>query len=160
MRSNKLIFFQLVFWSCFFIQSVAFAESKKFGIGAILGAPTGISAAYSLGNNRSIDAAAGWSLGDDVNYHIHSTYLMHKPGAFEIDHIDIDIYFGIGARIKERDTDNKDEDFRFGARAPFGVHYMFDDPPVEIFGEIALILDVLEETDVDFNLGIGARFWF
>lgn len=130
------------------------------GLGAIIGSPTGLSAAYKLSDRNMVDAAFGWSLSDDVNFHIHSTYLFLKPNAFQIDDIDFNIYYGIGGRIKDRDTRDKDDDFRLGARAPVGVHYQFDDPRIEVFGEAALILDLIEETDVDFNLALGARFWF
>jgi hypothetical protein len=142
------------------LSTTAWASNGNIGLGAIIGSPTGISAAYKLSNRNAVDAAFGWSLSDDVNFHIHSTYLWLKPAAFVIDDIDINVYYGIGGRIKDRDTRDKNEDFRLGARAPLGVHYQFDDPPIEIFAEVALILDVLEETDVDFNLALGARFWF
>lgn len=133
---------------------------EQFGVGVIVGAPTGFSGAYSLNDKSRIDFALGYSLADDVHYHIHSDYLFLKPKLFQIDNQDIDLYFGVGARIKDRDTDNNDDDFRLGIRGPMGLHYQFEDPNVEIFGEIALIFDFIEKTDVDFNLGLGARFWF
>ena len=145
-----LMFFSLPAWS----------KTGQFGLGFMVGAPTGISAAYKLSNKTMIDGAVGWSLGDDVNFHIHADYLWLKPGAFEIDEIPMNVYYGIGGRIKDRDTDDKDDDFRMGARVPIGIHYQFDDPPIEVFGEIALIMDVIESTAIDFNLGLGARFWF
>lgn len=107
-----------------------------------------------------IDAALGWSLGDDVNYHIHGDYLFLRPGALDIDDISLDTYFGIGGRIKDRDTNDSEDDFRLGVRVPLGIHYKFDDPTIEVFGEIAFIMDIIESTTLDFNLALGGRYWF
>lgn len=144
----------------FLSSSVAMGSSRQFGLGAIVGAPTGISASYQLTDSNRIAGALGWSLGDDVNYHIHGDFLLLRPGAVVIDEIPLDVYFGIGARIKDRDTNDKDDDFRLGARAPVGIYYHFEDPSIEVFGEFAFIMDVIESTALDFNLGLGARFWF
>lgn len=134
---------------------------QEFGLGFMIGNPTGVSVRKSLGSHNSVDGALGWSLGDDVDYHIHGDYLWHRPQVVDIDNILLDFYFGIGARLKDRDTDNNDDDeIRLGARVPAGLNYMFTDPSIEIFGELALILDVIESTAVDLNIAVGARYWF
>jgi hypothetical protein len=48
------------------------------------------------------------------------------------------IYFGGGIRYKFQD----DADDRFDFRAPVGLSSIFDDIPVDIFCEVAPILDV------------------
>lgn len=159
-RGQGLKFIRFFIVSLVFFSATSKASSGQLGLGAIIGAPTGVSVAYKLSSRNMIDGAFGWSLGDDVNYHIHGDYLFLKPNAFQIDDIPMDIYFGVGARIKDRDTNDKDDDFRLGVRVPIGIHYQFDDPTIEVFGELAPILDLIESTTLDFNLGLGARFWF
>ena len=65
-------------------------------------------------------------------------------------------YYGIGGRLKFQSK----KDNRFGIRIPLGAAYHFPKAPLDIFFEIAPIIDFVPETDLDFNIGIGARFYF
>ena len=42
----------------------------------------------------------------------------------------------------------------------FGIGYMFEDAPFDLFLEIAPILDLLPSTKMSANAGFGARFFF
>jgi hypothetical protein len=66
------------------------------------------------------------------------------------------VYIGVGPSIEFRDN----QDNRFGVRAPVGVSYMFENQPLDVFAEVAPILDFSPELRGDFNVGIGVRYWF
>lgn len=137
------------------------AKAGDFGLGIIIGAPTGVSGKYNLSPKNAIDGALAWDLGDDA-LHLHGDYLWHRKGDLRIDTVNLDWYFGVGGRIKFRDSKprDKDDDFRLGVRGPIGISYTFRDPRIEVFGELALILDLIESTDLDLDGGIGARYYF
>jgi hypothetical protein len=40
------------------------------------------------------------------------------------------------------------------------VAYTFRDAPVDVFGEVAPVIDVSPSTEGDFTAGVGARYWF
>ncbi len=155
-----------------FLQAGAFdgaPSTKTVGLGIILGSPTGLSGRFALSKENSIDFALSYSSNhndhdDDYHYHIHADYLYKFYDVIAIKKGELPFYAGIGARITEYDRDHHDyhhDDETFiGLRVPGGIQYEFANAPFEIFAEIALILDVVPEMDVDFNAGLGARFCF
>jgi hypothetical protein len=64
-------------------------------------------------------------------------------------------YVGIGARLKATEGDS-----RIGVRVPLGLDYVFDDTPIDIFFEIAPILDLAPSTDFRLNGSLGLRYFF
>lgn len=139
-------------------STVVFA--KNFGLGVVLGNPTGISANYMLGGNKSIDGALAFDLNGDDHFHIHSTYLFRHPKSLELDSVKMGWFWGVGAKFRTHDDRHGDNDYRLGPRGSIGINYIFPKAPVEIFGEIALIMNVIPKTDTDVDAGIGLRYYF
>lgn len=136
-------------------------KSEQLGLGIVVGDPTGISANYFLDNAHSIDAALAWS--DSFTFHLHGDYLLNKPRYFFVENKPIGLYYGIGARLRSRKSSKfaSDEDgIELGARAPVGLKYVFFDPRIEIFGELSAVFDVMPKTALDFDIGVGARYYF
>ena len=144
-----------------FISGTALAQSTlaergPFGLGAIFGVPTGINAKYFLDDLNAIDAAVAWDLSGDNDFHVHADYLFHTYSLITVEKGELPVFFGIGGRLKIRD-DKEDE---FGIRFPLGLAYVFADVPIDVFAEVAPILDVVHDTEFDLEGGIGARFYF
>ncbi len=141
------------------IAMPAAAEAGSAGIGFIVGEPTGISGKLFITENTAIDAAAAWSLVKDASFHIHADYLHHNfsilKREFGITEGELPLYFGIGGRVRFDDDDS-----RVGVRLVAGVSYIFDDAPLDVFFEIAPIMDLAPKTELDMNAGAGLRFWF
>ena len=131
--------------------SNTFAQ-KDFGIGIILGDPTGLSAKLYTGSNNAFDFGAAWSFKGDGNLLLQADYVWHSSlsktssGLFAL-------YYGIGGRIIFSDDPN------VGVRIPVGIDYIFSNAPVDIFLEVVPVLDLIPSTDFDLNGGIGVRFW-
>ncbi len=72
------------------------------------------------------------------------------------------MYYGVGVRLLEyrRKDDDENHNLRVGVRLPIGIAYRTTNPDLEIFGELAAILDVAPRTDVTIDAGIGVRFIF
>lgn len=136
-------------------SATSFSQDRGFGLGVIIGEPTGISLKGWLSSKTAIDAGVAWSFYRDNAFHIHADYLLHAFDVFETRER-IPLYYGIGGRIKTARRD----DARFGLRLVVGIGYMFRDAPVDLFLEIAPIVDLAPATELRGNAGFGARFFF
>ena len=134
----------------------AWAEGGPFGLGIILGEPTGISGKYYLNETHAIDGAVAWSLSGDNDFHLHGDYLFHEYSLIEPDKGKLPVYVGIGGRFLFRQS----RDTEFGVRIPVGLNYIFATIPIDLFGEIVPILDLFPDVEFDLEGAIGARFYF
>jgi len=98
---------------CF--STYAVAQDRSFGLGVIIGEPTGPS-------------------------------FKRLP-----------FYFGVGGRIKIEEGKKED---KIGVRIPVGLDYLFADTPLDIFVEVVPVLDLVPDTDLDFNAAVGIRYLF
>jgi hypothetical protein len=135
-----------------------------FGAGIIIFGPTGFSANYNFSKAHSLDAALAWSMNDDdQKFYFHSTYLWKRPNFFRIDKVQLNTHWGVGGRVISWDDPpgrDRESEVRLGVRGSGGVSYVFPNHPVELFGELALTMDLIPETDADLHLGLGARYYF
>lgn len=134
--------------------SSAFAQERGIGVGAILGEPIGGSFKMWLSDNTAVDAAVAHANWSDSGLSIHSDYLWHNFDWLSAGSGKLPVYFGVGGRVKFAD------DTQFGIRGPVGVSYMLDNVPVDVFGEVAPILDVTPGIRVEWSFAVGARYWF
>ena len=144
--------------------AVASANARTqddFGIGIIIGEPTGLSLKYWLDEEHAVDGAAAWSYSENDSFQLHSDYLIHNYDWLEAD--ELPVYYGIGARLKFKDDDGRgrNENYAiFGIRVPIGVTYLFGDEPVDLFFELVPVLDLSPEVELDINVAAGLRFYF
>ena len=129
---------------------------KKFGLGFMLGEPTGINAKYWLSENSAIDGMVGISWQGNDDFTTHLDYLYHLNDLFSIEEESFTVYFGGGPRFKVRDQG----DDIFGIRTVGGVAYMLKDAPVDLFAEAGPVFDFTPDFEVRYTIAIGARFWF
>ena len=141
---------------------------EGFGIGIMVGEPTGLSAKKWISDTTAIDAAAAWSFTDFNSFQLHVDYLWHNYDLIKTKELpgQLSVYYGIGGRIKLKSRNggngkgNKDEDTRLGVRVPVGLSYTLKENPVELFAEVVPLLDVVPEAELGIAAGIGARYYF
>lgn len=138
------------------MSGVSYAQGR-FGVGVIIGEPTGISYKSWIDSKTAMDIAAAWSFSDKSAFHIHADYLIHEFGLIEVRPGKLPLYYGIGGRVKLSGGNDGSE---IGVRIPVGVSYIFATQPLDAFIEIAPILDLAPATEIDVNGGLGIRFWF
>lgn len=136
------------------IAGSALAQTKKFGLGIILGEPTGVIFKYWTSRTTAFDVAGSWSFVGENSFHIHADYLYHSFDLFKVDRGKLPVYYGIGARLSLQDRT------RFGIRLPVGLSYMFDRAPFDIFLEIGPVLDLVPATEFNVLGFIGFRYYF
>ena len=147
-----LILFGLMFFSAGMPQQ-ATAQSRPFGAGIIVGSPTGLNFKYWQTRRKAIDVSAAWSFSRNDAFHLHGDFLRHRYDVLEADRTPL--YFGLGARLIIADNYS-----RFGIRFPLGVTHLFQQEPFDIFFEIAPILNLAPDTDLDIDGGFGIRYYF
>ncbi|MCB0327513.1 MAG: hypothetical protein KDD52_07835 [Bdellovibrionales bacterium] len=150
------------FFICFCVGIFPFEQAigETFGIGVLLGEPTGISGNLMLSRRSSIDMAVAYDLSGDENFETHVDYLYRSPNSINLDGLLLGWFFGVGGKFRTHDGNGGSDDFRIGPRVPIGINHEFAEVPVEIFAEFALIMNIIPATDVDFDTGIGARIYF
>ena len=146
-------------WMLFFVLTFGgswsgYAQGSGFGLGVILGEPTGVSAKYWVSTRNAVDAGFAWSFRHKGFFHVHADYLWHVPLNIETPQ-QFTFYVGIGGRLGFSSGSAI-----FGARIPVGIVYWPHDIPLDIFLEVAPLLDLTPATEFTANGGIGVRFYF
>jgi len=131
-----------------------FAQSSGFGLGAVFGEPTGLSAKVWSSEKTAVDGALAWSFYTPGYLHLHADFLIHNFDLIDVSEGQLPFYFGFGAFL------NFSSDLGLGFRVPLGLAYHFDSAPLEIFAEIVPGLSLLPATDFYLGGGIGIRYYF
>ena len=138
------------------ISTDSFARKDGFGLGVIIGEPTGPSFKVWTGPKTAIDGAVAWSLDGNEDIHLHMDYLIHDFSVAKVDQGRFPLYYGIGGRIRFHDGNQDDQ---IGVRIPVGMAYLFAKSQLELFFEVVPIVDLAPDTELDFNGGVGIRFY-
>jgi len=148
----KRVAFFLLF--LFFVSLSLQAQDKGFGLGIIAGEPTGVSVKQWVSGRTAFDLGLAWSFRHSGFFHLHADYLWHFPEAIESTERLI-LYAGIGGRFGARK-----DDALLGVRIVGGLAYWPRSAPIDIFVEIAPVMDLVPATELSSNGGIGIRFFF
>ena len=152
---RKLILISVVVLASFI--SVMAEGAGDFGLGVIVGEPTGPCFKYWTSQKTAIDGAVAWSFSKNSRMHLHADYLIHNFTLIKVDKGRMPFYFGLGGRIRFAEGNADDN---IGVRIPVGLAYLFDNSSIDIFFELVPILDLAPDTDLDFNGALGVRFFF
>jgi hypothetical protein len=138
------------------------ADGGPFGLGLILGSPTGIDGKLYFNKQNALDFAVGEAFVNERGFHLHADYLWHPVMLTQDEAFFLPLYLGVGGRFlnHERHTDTATH---LGVRAPLGILFDFKRIPLDIFLEVAVVVDIIrpsEDDIVDLNVGVGVRYYF
>lgn len=150
MARSIMLFVSVALLICGAVQ----AQDSGFGLGIIIGEPTGISAKQWIDSRTAIDGAIAWSFEKKNALHLHGDLLYHSFTPPRINRGKFAWYYGIGGRIKFED------DSKVGVRVPLGMDYLLGTAPLDFFLELVPILDLAPSTDFSLNAAIGIRYFF
>ena len=142
------------------------AQSSGFGLGIMLGEPTGLSGKLWLSGDKALGMGLAWGgVGVPGGYlHLHGDYLFHKMDLISVSKGKLPLYFGPGVRMRiwddNNDRENDNDGLDLGIRFPVGLAYLFDGAPIDVFLEVAPTLDLIPSSSLDVDGGIGVRYWF
>ena len=153
---SKLIFGAVTALIILAISTSAYARKDGIGLVVIIGDPTGPTFKVWTGPKTAIDGAVAWSLDANEDMHLHVDYLIHDFSVAKVDKGQFPLYYGIGGRIRFH---NGNQDDQVGVRIPLGMAYLFAKSQLELFFEVVPIVDLAPNTELDFNGGVGIRFY-
>ncbi len=138
------------------VSSVTFAlsQDKGFGVGVILGEPTGLSGKVWVSEQNAVDFGLAYSFRSKGYFHVHADYLWHFPDVIQSTER-FPLYVGLGGRFAAGRGSGI-----FGVRIPLGIAFWLRSAPLEFFLEVAPIVDLAPATELTANGGLGARFYF
>ncbi len=152
----------------FFSVQTSNAQERKFGLGVIIGEPTGISAKLWTSNNNAFAFGLGWSMGGDrfgrwhdgyykggSRVHIHMDYLWHAFGVIHSTER-FPLYYGIGGRINSGAGYNSS----VAVRGVFGIAWLPRETPIDIFLELVPSLQLTSSTGFGIDASLGSRYYF
>ena len=152
----------------FFSVQMSNAQQRTFGLGLIIGEPTGISAKLWTSSINAFDFGLGWSMGGDWignNYygyhnrgsriHFHMDYLWHSYDAIRSSER-FPLYYGIGGRINS----GADYNSSLAVRGVFGIAWLPHNTPIDVFLELVPSLQLTSTTGFGIDAGFGARYFF
>lgn len=128
----------------------AISRAGQWGVGLMLGDPSGISVKYWQDDKTAFDFALGSQLGV-AGIGIHADYLLHMYPFEEAQ--EAPIYVGGGLFLGGSDT------LGAGARGVFGICYLFDEP-FDIFFELAPKFVLAPDLGFTMSLALGGRIYF
>jgi hypothetical protein len=146
-----------------------FSANKSFGLGLMIGSPTGLSGKYFLGADTAVDFGVGFihrhRYHDDEALHVHADFLWHPAVLASTQPFELPIYFGVGGRLLQHDRyrDDYDDDTHLGVRAPLGIALDFNRVPLDIFFELAFVIDLVTDDHhgyFELDGAVGVRYYF
>lgn len=135
------------------------AHAEDLGVGVILGDPSGLSGKMKLDGNHSIDGALAYSSGKHSGTQFHADYLWDRARSWGTTQGPLDMYYGLGGRLISYSDENKSK-ISIGPRGSLGLSFNINNPNLELFGEIAMVLEVTPSMSADLDAGVGARIRF
>ena len=149
------------------ITFTCYSQDSGFGMGIIVGEPTGISAKLWMTGTSGLVFGAAWSFltdesestenGEGSHLHLafHIDYVFHALDLFDIPGGKVGAYIGGGGRIKILDNG-----IILGCRIPLGLVYFNEPLTIDVFIELVHVMELYPETRVSGNGGIGIRYYF
>jgi hypothetical protein len=138
------------------VPAVAGDNAEGFGLGLMLGEPSGLSAKMWTGTRNALDGGLAWSTSKNSGAAAHVDYLWHVHDMAKTGKGILPFYYGVG--IRYRDHDDSDPDF--GVRFPLGLDYLFARSAFDVFFELVPVLDLAPEQEFSVNLAVGGRYFF
>jgi hypothetical protein len=150
------------------VAAPASKARAEVGIGAFIGEPTGLDLKLGLSPRSALDLVFGfyshWNDRDGIDdgTYAHVTYLV-TPLVTSGNSVIVPLRLGIGGAVFD-DRGRYDGDLHIAARFPLEVALVFRNSPIEIYGEIALKMTIVDQGAdhpfLDLDGGIGIRFYF
>ena len=122
---------------------------------------------YRLSQQNSFDAALGFGFG--ANLHMHADWLYEGDDLLDDSGARLGWFVGVGGVVifddhddnGQGNDDNEDDEVDLGARVPVGLELRFSElRQLELFAEIALGIEIVDDPGPFLSGGIGARWFF
>jgi hypothetical protein len=147
-----------------------FSQDRGFGLGIVLGEPSGISGKLWTSQTNAFDFCLGWSATGDRYYILKDARYYHRGGVWIHFHADylwhsfntirskerFPLYYGVGVLLGGGD----DPFASIGVRGVLGIAWLARKAPFDVFLEIAPVLHLAPFIGLGMNAGLGGRYYF
>ena len=164
MRSLRVVKWVLILVMMILV-TVSARTQGKFGVGVILGEPTGVAWKYRISGENAVDGAIGLSPADRVRFHVDYLWQKHSFQAEGLLlHYGAGVAFGTGGSrylaLSRGDTYVlHQEDLGFALRGVVGLTYEIPRSPFDAFLEIAPLLILSPASGMVIDAGLGVRIY-
>lgn len=138
-------------------------EKGTFGIGLIIGEPTGICGKLYLKDDQAIQAAVGGAFVGG-GFQVHADYVFHPFILQARESFVLATYIGPGVRFIQYTNGREATSNAIGLRATGGLLFDFKNVPLDAFIEVAGVFEYEfadgEGAGIALNAGAGVRYYF
>ena len=130
------------------------AQQRAFGIGALIGTPSGISATFSKSPDRFLDILLAWDVEENTTFqgHYNFKFMTFEKGKDQ----ETILYGGPGVFFRTTDLDNRTD---FGFSGNFGIGWTLKQD-VQIYAEISPKIGLVRLSNMTMTGGLGFRYLF
>lgn len=143
-------------------------EPDGFGMGLVLGEPTGLAFALRDKEMSNIQAAVGWSFANG-SLHLTADYtrnlIIFRPD--DTPDVRYPLYVGIGGRLKVGNNNGDSNKNRgeldaasLGVRVPVGCAMLPTEQRIDVFLEVAPVMLLIPSAAFGFDAALGSRIFF
>lgn len=124
--------------------------NSEFGLGLVVGEPSGLNAQFFWGPKSAVDVTAAWSWNDwfmtTADFQVYD-YIGDAPREWRW-------YYGLGGYLAVPEHDGI-----LGIRIPLGIKYHVPHSQIDVWAEVAPALQVIPGTEAEFHGGLGVTLW-
>lgn len=143
------------------------AMAKTWGLGAVLGDPTGLSANYFLSETRTIHSILAYDIDGDDDLFLASHYTWRRPTDINLETFTLGWFYGAGAQLEYHDHSHHhrhyhrhDDRLNIGPSGTLGLFHEFKEVPLELFLKSNLTVYIVNDTDADADVMLGLHYNF
>jgi hypothetical protein len=135
--------------------------ARGFGLGVVIGEPTGLTLSLRPTEARAVQSHVSWSFLTG-RFRVSLDYLQSVVVVDAPARLDLPLYVGLGATMGAEGGPPWDEagDPWLGARVPVGISALPEVAPLEVFAEVAPVVYVFPEASAGLEGVLGARVFF
>lgn len=150
---KKIIFLVFIL---FISLNIIDAQTRNFGLGIMLGDPSGLNGKYYLNSINAIEVGLGVGVfGIENSFAMHVDYLYHNYDLIKATE-KFPVFYGFGVRIRSKE----DAEFGLGVRGVVGIQWVSQSMNMDIFLHVAPVFKLLPATKFGVDGSIGARYYF
>ncbi len=149
---------KIIFMLFFVVASVSLidAQTRNFGLGIMLGDPSGLNGKYYLNSINAVEVGLGVGVfGGENSFAMHVDYLYHNYDLIKATE-KFPVFYGFGVRIRSKE----DAEFGLGVRGVIGIQWVNQSMPIDVFLHVAPVFKLLPATKFGVDGAIGARYYF
>ena len=128
---------------------------EGFGLGIVVGDPSGITASLPMGANNALNLTVGYGLShQEANLTVLGSYVWHARDLVTVDAGRVSLYFGPGARFRLAEASE------VSLGVTLGMDYLFENAPLQVYLEVCPGINIVPNTNTNATAGLGLRYFF